>query len=69
MHRFDAFPQPADKVLTGQPGTDVQIAVMPSVLVSSTNIRSLPLTLRKCFFNDEVCIVHIVFYFNLNRYT
>lgn len=54
VHKFDAFPQPADKVLIAQPGTDVQIAVMPSVLVSSSNIRLLPLTLRSCFFDDEV---------------
>lgn len=54
VHSFDSFPQPADKVLTAQPGTDVQIAVMPTVLVSSNNIRSLPLTVRNCFFDDEV---------------
>lgn len=66
VHGFESFPQPPDKVLIVQPGTDVQISVMPSVLVSSRNVRSLPIALRNCLFDDEVyyavkSYLHILF--------
>lgn len=54
VHATDSFPLPADKVLVAQPDTDVRMAVKPTVVGSSSDIRGLPLSKRDCFFKNEV---------------
>lgn len=54
VHGTQDFPQGADRTTFGQPGTDVTIAVIPSIVVSEESIRRLPLKKRNCYFDDEV---------------
>lgn len=54
IHGTQDFPQGADKATVGQPGMDVTIAVIPSVVVSEKSIRELALNQRNCYFDDEV---------------
>lgn len=54
VHGFNQFPLASDKVLVGQPGNDIQLAVIPSVLYSPSSVRELPVQLRNCYFEDEV---------------
>lgn len=60
VHAIDSFPLSADKVLVAQPATDVRLAVTPSVL-NSSNIRTLPLSMRNCFFKNEVGTYSILY--------
>lgn len=53
IHGSRVYPQAGDKTTFGQPGCDVTIAVIPSVVVSQPAIRDLPLADRNCFFDDE----------------
>lgn len=55
LHGAERFPQTLDKIIVAQPGSDVNIAVIPSVVVSQDNIRDVPIQQRNCYFNDEVC--------------
>lgn len=54
VHGADRFPQTLDKTTFGQPGCDLNIAVIPSVVVSESEIRTVPMQQRNCYFNDEV---------------
>lgn len=60
VHAKDSFPLPGDKVLVAQPATDVLLAVKPTVLGSSTDIRGLPVSIRNCFFKNEVLIGYFI---------
>lgn len=54
VHGFEDFPSLSHKTVIGQPGNDVTVAVIPTVVVSEPSIRSLSLSQRNCFFEDEV---------------
>lgn len=54
VHGTQVFPQAVDKITFAQPGCDVTVAVIPSVVVSEPAIRDLALEKRSCFFDDEV---------------
>lgn len=54
IHDPEDFPQTAVTTSIGQPGYDVAIAVLPSVIVSQPQIRGLPQLQRNCLFEDEV---------------
>lgn len=53
IHGSRVYPQAGDKTTFGQPGCDVTVAVIPSVVVSQPPIRALSLSDRNCFFDDE----------------
>lgn len=55
VHGPREFPQ-ASVVTTalGQPGSDLTIAVTPTVTISEPRIRRLSIEKRKCLFEDEV---------------
>lgn len=53
VHDPLSYPQANDKATFGQPGTDVTIAVVPTVLISQPAIRGLSLADRQCIFDDE----------------
>lgn len=56
IHDAENFPQTSVTTTTiGQPGYDLTIAVIPSVIVSEPGIRSLSEKQRNCLFDDEVC--------------
>lgn len=57
VHGAERFPQGLDRVTVAQPGSDVNIAVIPSVVVSQDSIRGVGVGQRNCFFNDEVTIL------------
>lgn len=48
------YPDTKVSYLLGLPATDVNIAVIPHVVESSTDIKNLPLTKRKCYYENEV---------------
>lgn len=55
IHDAENFPQTSVTTTTiGQPGYDLTIAVLPSVIVSEPGIRSLSQKQRNCLFVDEV---------------
>lgn len=54
IHEPEDFAESADTTTTAQPGDDVSIAVMPTVVVSRSEIRSLLPKHRDCLFEDEV---------------
>lgn len=55
IHDAENFPQTSVTTTTiGQPGYDLTIAVLPSVIVSEPGIRSLSQKQRNCLFEDEV---------------
>lgn len=55
IHDAENFPQTSVTTTTiGQPGYDLTIAVIPSVIVSEPGIRSLSEKQRNCLFDDEV---------------
>lgn len=54
IHDPEDFPQTAVTTSIGQPGYDLAIAVLPSVIVSQPQIRGLPQLQRNCLFEDEV---------------
>lgn len=56
VHGAQDFPQGADKATVGQPGMDLTVAVIPSVVVSEKSIRVLALNQRNCYFDDEVSV-------------
>lgn len=57
VHGTQVYPQSVDKITFAQPGCDVTVAVMPSVVVSEPAIRDLSLDKRNCFFDDEVSCI------------
>lgn len=57
IHDAENFPQTSVTTTTiGQPGYDLTIAVLPSVIVGEPGIRSLSQKQRNCLFVDEVQI-------------
>lgn len=55
IHDAENFPQTSVTTTTiGQPGYDLTIPVIPSVIVSEPGIRSLSEKQRNCLFDDEV---------------
>lgn len=58
IHDAENFPQTSVTTTTiGQPGYDLTIAVLPSVIVGEPGIRSLSQKQRNCLFVDEVIIL------------
>ncbi|XP_037044653.1 sodium channel protein Nach-like [Bradysia coprophila] len=53
IHDPEDFPQTEVTTSIGQPGYDLAIAVLPSVIVSQPQIRGLPQLQRNCLFEDE----------------
>lgn len=54
IHAPEDFAEGSHTTTTAQPGDDVSIAVMPTVVVSRPEIRSLLPKHRDCLFDDEV---------------
>lgn len=54
IHDPEDFPQTSVTTSIGQPGYDLTIAVLPSVIVSEPGIRGLSQLQRNCLFEDEV---------------
>lgn len=54
IHGPQMFPQSVDRATFGQPGYDVNVAIIPTVVISEAAIRTVPLKKRFCFFDDEV---------------
>lgn len=54
IHDPEDFPQTSVTTSIGQPGFDLTIAVLPSVIVSEPGIRGLSQLQRNCLFEDEV---------------
>lgn len=64
IHDAENFPQTSVTTTTiGQPGYDLTIAVLPSVIVGEPGIRSLSQKQRNCLFVDEVNLIkqHLLF--------
>lgn len=56
IHSPEDYPQASSTTTVAQPGCDVMLAIIPSVVVSEPDVRSLTLKQRNCFFDDEVQI-------------
>lgn len=54
IHDSWDFPEASVAASIVQPGKDVTISVIPSVVVSETQIRNLDVSQRQCWFKDEV---------------
>lgn len=54
IHDPEDFPQTSVTTAIGQPGYDLTIAVLPSVIVSEPGIKGLSQLQRNCLFEDEV---------------
>lgn len=54
IHEPEGFAESSYSTATAQPGDDVSIAVIPTVVVSRPEIRSLLPKHRDCLFEDEV---------------
>lgn len=54
IHDPEDFPQTSVTTSIGQPGYDLTIAVLPSVIISEPGIRGLSQAQRNCLFQDEV---------------
>ena len=57
IHGSEDFPQSADKTTVAQPGCDVTLAIIPSILMSESAIRDLTFDQRNCYFEDEVSYI------------
>lgn len=65
IHDAENFPQTSVTTTTiGQPGYDLTIAVLPSVIVGEPGIRSLSQKQRNCLFVDEVNTVYFLGWFD-----
>lgn len=53
IHDAEEFPQASVSSAIAQPGTDVIMSIVPSVISSKPAIRSLPVVERQCYFADE----------------
>lgn len=62
IHGTEDFPQNSDKTTIAQPGCDVTIAIIPSVVVSEDAIREISFKKRNCYFDDEVDGDNIFFF-------
>lgn len=58
VHGPFEYPDTKVSYLLGLPATDVNIAVIPHVVESSNDIKNLPLLKRKCFYENEVFLIH-----------
>lgn len=54
IHSPEDYPQASATTTVAQPGCDVILAIIPSVVVSEPAVRTLALKQRNCFFDDEV---------------
>lgn len=54
IHSPEDYPQASATTTVVQPGYDVILAIIPSVVVSTPDVRSLALEQRNCLFEDEV---------------
>lgn len=54
IHPPHDYPQYSATTTIAQPGSDVILAVVPSVVISQPEVRTLSLQQRSCFFEDEV---------------
>lgn len=54
IHDPEEFPQASLTSAIAQPGYEVDISVIPSVITSKQAIRDLPVNERICWFGDEV---------------
>lgn len=54
IHDCDNYPQTTLTTVIAQTGYDVAVAVIPTFLLSSADIKSLPIKQRECYFPDEV---------------
>lgn len=53
VHRTDDFAQVRHLVAYGQPGQDIVLAIVPTVVAAEANVRALPAAVRNCYFADE----------------
>ncbi|KAJ6642565.1 Pickpocket protein 28 [Pseudolycoriella hygida] len=53
IHSPEDYPQASATTTIAQPGCDVILAIIPSVVVSEPSVRTLALKQRNCFFQDE----------------
>lgn len=53
IHEAGDFPESSYSSVVVQPGEEVSVAVVPNVVVSKPEVRSLPVTQRNCLFPDE----------------
>lgn len=53
IHDAEEFPQASVSSAIGQPGTEVIMSIVPSVISSKPAIRSVPVQERQCYFADE----------------
>lgn len=56
IHSPEDYPQASATTTVAQPGCEVILAIIPSVVVSEPTVRSLALAQRDCLFHDEVKI-------------
>lgn len=54
IHSPEDYPQASATTTVAQPGCDVILAIIPSVVVSEPTVRTLAIKQRNCFFEDEV---------------
>ncbi len=54
IHSPEDYPQASATTTIAQPGCEVILAIIPSIVVSEPAVRSLTLKQRNCFFDDEV---------------
>lgn len=53
IHDAEEFPQRSLISAVAQPGRDLSLGIVPSVIVSKSTIRSVPIADRSCYFADE----------------
>lgn len=53
IHDAEEFPQASLTSAVAQPGKEVYMSVVPSVINSKVSIRSTPVSARQCYFSDE----------------
>lgn len=53
IHDAEDFPQASLTSGIAQPGHDMDMAIVPSVIISKPAIRGVPVDVRQCYFADE----------------
>lgn len=53
IHDAEDFPDTTVSHVVVQPGEDVSVAIIPRVVISNPEVRSLPPEQRNCWFPDE----------------
>lgn len=53
IHDAEEFPQASLTSAIAQPGQELYITIVPSVINSKASIRSTPVSERQCYFSDE----------------